>query len=84
MRYGSRSNTKNRTVTIKGSVRYTLLTVRLKNGTETDAIAVKNVTVKNNGKRYGHGSGDKFGRTFVKYIDDQWSTKTNAIQFDNV
>ena len=40
---------------------------------------MKNVTV-----RYGHGSGHKFGRTIVSYIDDQASTKTNAIQFDNV
>ena len=33
MRYGSRSNTKKRTVKIKGSVRLALLTVRQKNGT---------------------------------------------------
>ena len=46
MRYGSRSNTKNRKVTIKGSVRFTLLTVRLKNCTVTVAIAVKNGTVE--------------------------------------
>ena len=50
---------------MNGSVRFALLTVRLKNGTVTVALAVKN------GKRYGtvqygHGSGDKFGRTFVK------------------
>ena len=41
-RYGSLSNTKNRAVTIKGSVRFTLL---LKNCTVTVALAVK--------KRYG-------------------------------
>ena len=61
VRYGSRSNTN-------GSVRFALLTVRLKNGTVTVAIAVKNGTVKKteNGTgtvrygtdtvRYGHGT----------------------------
>ena len=34
-RYGSRSNTKMRTVKINGSLRFTLLTVRPKNGTVT-------------------------------------------------
>ena len=66
VRYGSRSITKKRAVKTKGSVRFTpLLTVRIKNGTLTGAIAVKNVTVKKNGKRYGQGSGDKSGRTIV-------------------
>jgi hypothetical protein len=46
VRYGSRSNTKKRTVTINGSVRFALLTVSLKNGTVTVALAVKNGTVK--------------------------------------
>ena len=46
VRYGSRSNTKKRTVKINGSVRFALPTVRLKNGTVTVAIAVKNGTVK--------------------------------------
>ena len=41
VRYGSWSNTKKRTVKINGSVRFTLLTVSLKNGTVTVAIAVK-------------------------------------------
>ena len=63
-RYGSRSNTN-------GSVRFALLTVRLKNGSLTVAIAVKNGTVKKtvNGTdtvRYGHG--DKFGRTIVIFF----------------
>ena len=43
VRYGSRSNTKKRTVKINGSVCFTLLTVRLENGTVT--VAVKNGTV---------------------------------------
>ena len=64
MRYGSRSNTN-------GSVRFALLTVRLKNGTVTVAIAVKNGTVKKNGKRYGHGSGDKFGPPIVFFENGQ-------------
>ena len=42
--FGSWSNTKMRTVKINGSVRFALLTVRLKNGTVT--VAVKNGTVK--------------------------------------
>ena len=68
--HGSRSNTKNRTVTIKGSVHFTLLTVRTKNGTVTLVIAVKNGTVKKteNGTdtvRYGQANGVKFGRTNV-------------------
>ena len=46
VRYGSRSNTKNWTVIIKVSVRFTLLTIILKNGTVTVAITVKNGTVK--------------------------------------
>ena len=46
VRYGSRSNTKMQTVKTNGSVRFALLTVRLKNGTVTVAIAVKNGTVK--------------------------------------
>ena len=46
VRYGSRSNTKMRTVKINGSVRFALPIVRLKNGTVTVAIAVKNGTVK--------------------------------------
>ena len=46
MRYGSRSNIKMRTVKIEGSVRFALPTVRLKNGTVTVALAVKNGTVK--------------------------------------
>ena len=37
---------------MNGLVRFTLLTVRIKNGTITVAIAVKNGTVKKNGKRY--------------------------------
>ena len=45
VRYGSRSNTKKRTVKINGSVSFTLLTVRLKNGTVTAAIVVKNAAV---------------------------------------
>ena len=57
-----------RTVKINGSVRFALPTVRLKNGTVTVAIAVKNGTVKKteNGTdtvrygtdtvRYGHGT----------------------------
>ena len=75
VRYGSRSNTKTRTVKINGSVRFALPTFRLKNGTVTVAIAVKNGTVKKteNGTdtvRYGtdtvrYGNGDKFGRTIV-------------------
>jgi hypothetical protein len=36
VRYGSRSNTKMRTVKIKGSVRFALLTVILKNGNGRD------------------------------------------------
>ena len=56
VRYGSRSNTKMQTVKTNGSVRFALLTVRLKNGTVTVAIAVKNGTVKKNGKQYGHGT----------------------------
>ena len=55
MQFGSRSNTKKRTVKIIGSVRFTLLTVRLKNGTVTVALAVK----KRKTVRYGHGA--KFG-----------------------
>jgi hypothetical protein len=46
VRYGSRSNTKKRTVKINGSVRFALPTVRLKNDTVTVALAVKNGTVK--------------------------------------
>ena len=46
MRYGSRSNTKKRMIKIIGSVRFTLLTVRLKRGTVTVALAVKRGTVK--------------------------------------
>ena len=46
MRYGSWSNTKKRTVTINGLVRFALPTVRLKNGTVTIALVVKNDTVK--------------------------------------
>ena len=68
MRDCSRSKTKNVTVKINGSVRFALLTVRLKNGTVTVALAVKNGTVKKTeigAVRYGHGSGDKFGRTIV-------------------
>ena len=60
MRYGSRSNTKKRSVKIIGSVRFALRTVRLKNGTVTVAIAVKN---GHGAVRYGHGSADKFGNT---------------------
>ncbi len=61
VRYGSRSNTKTRTVTINGSVRFALLTVSLKNGTVTVAVAVKNGTVKKNGKRYGKQNGKRYG-----------------------
>ncbi len=39
-------NNKRITVTINGSVRFALLTVRLKNGTVTVALAVLNGTVK--------------------------------------
>ena len=46
VRCGSRSKTKKRTIEIKGSVRFALLTVSLKNGTVTVALAVKNGTVK--------------------------------------
>ena len=75
VRHGSRSNTKNRTVTIKGSVRFALLIVRLKNGTVTVALAVKKT--ENDTARYGtdpvwygterngNGSGDKFGPSTV-------------------
>ena len=73
VRYGSRSNTKMRTVKVNGSVRFSLLTIGQKNGTVTVALAVKNGTVKKteNGTdtvRYGNGTvpsgdGDKFGRT---------------------
>ena len=52
VRYGSRSNTVpfwsnniKRNFKIKGSLRFTLLTVRLKNVTVTVVLAVKNVTV---------------------------------------
>ena len=73
VRYGSRSYTKKRTVKIKGSVGFALLTVTLKNGTVTVALAIKNGMVKKNGKRYGHGTvryehGDKFGPPIVKTI----------------
>ena len=51
VRYGSRSKIKMRTVKIEGSVHFALPTVRLKNGTVTVALAVKNGTV-----RYGHGT----------------------------
>ena len=44
VRYGSRSNTKMQTVKTNGSVRFALLTVRLKNGTDTIRT------------RYGHGT----------------------------
>ena len=47
------TNTKKRTVKIKGSVGFALLTVRLKNGTVTVALAVKKRYGKKNGKRYG-------------------------------
>ena len=59
MRCGSRSKTKKRTIEIKGSVRSALLTVSLKNGTVTVALAVKNGTVKkteNGTVLYGHGT----------------------------
>ena len=59
MRYGSRSKTKKRTVKIKGSVSFALLTVRLKNGT------VKKTENGTDTERYGHGSGDKFGPPIV-------------------
>ena len=59
VRCGSRSKTKKLTVEMNGSVRFALLTVRLKNGTVTVALAVKNGTVKkteNGTVRYGHGT----------------------------
>ena len=68
VRYGSRSNTKMRTVTINGSVRFALLTVGLKNGTVTVALAVINGTAKkteNGTDTVRYGNGDKFGRTIV-------------------
>ena len=45
VRCGSLSNTKKQIIKIKGSVRFTLLTVRLKNGTVTVALSLKNGTV---------------------------------------
>ena len=70
MRHGLRANTKMRTVTIKGSVRFTLLTIRLKNG--------------KNGKRYGHGSGDKFGLTIVLNLIKKFQKKFfNFISIEN-
>ena len=45
VRCGARSNTIKRNVKINGSVRFTLLTVRLKHKTLTFALAVKKVTV---------------------------------------
>ena len=71
VRYGSRSNTKKRTATIKGSVRFTLQTVRQKNGTVTVALVVKNRYCKkteNGTVRYEHGSGDKFGPPIVNWV----------------
>ena len=53
-----------RTIDIKGSVRFALLTVSLKNGTVTVALAVKNGTVKkteNGTDMVRYGNGDKFG-----------------------
>ena len=58
-----------RTVKIEGSVRFALPTVRLKNGTVTVALAVKNGTVKkteNGTVRYGHGT-VRYGHGTVRY-----------------
>ena len=82
MRYGSGSNTNKRTVKIKGSVRFTLPTVKLKNGTVTVAIAVKNGMVKKSKKRYGHGSGDKFGLTIVMYLNSLISPGENGLDIE--
>ena len=68
VRYGSRSNTKKRTVKIKGWVRFALLTMGQKNGKVTVALVVKNGTLKimeNGTVRYGHSSGDKFNLSAV-------------------
>ena len=46
VRYGSRLNTKKRTIKIKGSVRFALLTIGQKKCTVTVALAVKYGTVK--------------------------------------
>ena len=58
---------------MNGSVRFALLTVRLKNGTVTVALAVKNGTVKKteNGTdtvRYGHGTArTRYGTDTVRH-----------------
>ena len=69
MRYGSRSNTKKRTVKIKGSVRFALLTVRLKNGTVTVALAVINAVKKIKcGKKMENGTDTVlYGTGTVRY-----------------
>ena len=66
VRCGSRSKTKKLTVEMNGSVRFALLTVRLKNGTVTVALAVKKRYGKKNGKRYGHGT-VRYGHGTVRY-----------------
>ncbi len=90
--YGSRSNTKMRTVTINGSVRFALLTVNLKNGTVTVALAVKKGTVKKR-KTVRTRYGSKFGPPtvffwwyffwpFLKFSNAKWNVKnrTEAIK----
>ena len=74
VRYGSRSNTKTRTVKINGSVRFALPTVSLKNGTVTVAIAVKNGTVKKT----------ENGTDTVRYGTDTVRYGTDTVQYGTV
>ena len=80
MRYGSRSNTKMQTVKTNGSVRFALLTVRLKNGTVTVAIAVKNGTVK---KTENGTDTVRYGTNTVRYGTDT-VTNSDALLYFNL
>ena len=78
VRYGSRSNTKKRTVKIKGSVRFALLTIGQKNGAVTVALAVKNGSGKKKGKtvrtRYGTATVAATNSDPPVYCDKDFST----------
>ena len=81
VRYGSRSNTN-------GSVRFALLTVRLKNGTVTVALAVKNGTVKKteNGTdtvRYGTDT-VRYGTDTVRYGNGDKFGRTSVYKCDAI